>query len=111
MKTDPTGPPVLYPNHYTWFVLLSALDIIMTYVVLWAGGYEANSYAAGIIHRWGVPGMAIYKCVLIAIVVGICELVGRRNIRAGRNLATAAVVLSIFPVALAFVLLDRVKFF
>ena len=47
MSDEPTvvKSPVLYENHYTWFVLVSALDIMLTWLVLHAGGREANAIA------------------------------------------------------------------
>ncbi len=96
--------PVLYPNTYTWFVLVSSLDIMLTWVVLHYGGVEANPLAANVIYRWGLPGMVAYKFALILLVIVICEVVGRRNPKAGRGLALAAIGVTCIPLVIALTL-------
>ena len=93
----------LYPNAYTWFVLLGALDIMLTWVVLHMGGREVNVLADWIIRRWALPGMVVFKFVLVMVVVIICEIVGRHSARAGRRLAKLAVIITAIPVVLSFV--------
>lgn len=95
----------LYPNRYVWFVFLSAMDVMMTYVVLRFGGSEANNVAAWILYHWGFIGMIIFKFVLVALVIIICEYVGRRNRSYGRLLIHAGLVLTCLPVVIAFGLL------
>lgn len=94
-----------YPNLYVWLVFISAMDIIMTWVVLWHGGYEANLLALAVLMRFGLTGMVLFKLSLVMLFVVICEAVGRRSVSAGRKLATAGVAISSLPVALAFLLL------
>lgn len=98
---------VLYPNHYVWFVFLSAMDVMMTWVVLAFGGREVNGVADAVISRYGLPGMVAYKFVLVVLVVGIAEAVGPRNPRAGRFVARAGVVVTCVPLVAAFAQLLR----
>lgn len=110
--TDHVAPPirhVLFPAAYTWFVFLAAMDVMMTWIVLWVGGREANVLAHWVLNRWDLPGMAAFKFMLVIGVVWVCEVVGRRNLELGRSLAYWAVALNVVPVTLAFVqlLIDR----
>jgi hypothetical protein len=102
----PRRPPrhVLYPNTYLWLVLASSLDIMLTWVVLHLGGYEANGLAAVALANHGLPGLVAFKFAFVTLVIVICETVGRRHPSAGRKLAVAAVAITCFPVVLALLL-------
>ena len=104
-RTSDPFSPVLYENHYTWFVLVSALDIMLTWLVLHAGGREANAIAAAVLQRWGLEGMVVFKFALVVFVIALCEVIGRRNHAAGRRLATWAVALTCVPLVIAVLLL------
>ena len=118
---------VLYPNIYVWYVFLAALDIMFTYLILHPvfsvphdptatapvyeeHGEEVNLLADWVIQHGGVPGMVAYKFVLVALVIGICEFVGRRSDRVGRKLAKWAVALNAFPVVVALAQLSWATF-
>ncbi len=90
--------PVVYPGLYGWLLLLSVLDVLMTYGVLRLGGSESNPLAAWVLRRADIAGMVVYKFVIIAGVVVLCEVVGRRAFGTGRKLAVALVLLATVPV-------------
>ena len=96
----------LYPNTYVWLVFVSCLDIMFTWIVLYRGGREANAIAAAVLRHFGLTGMVLFKLVLVAFLVVICESVGRRSPEGGRKFATATVMISALPVALATYLLQ-----
>lgn len=96
---------VLFPNGYVWFVLVSALDIMLTWVVLHAGGREANALAERVIFHFGLPGLVAYKFVLVIVVVAICEFVGRRKRETARKLLSVGIMITCMPVVLALALL------
>jgi hypothetical protein len=109
-STDANDPPrrtagVLYPTQYVWFVFFSAMDVMMTWIVLWRGGREVNHWANVILQRWDLTGLVIFRFALVILIILICETIGRRHRTAGKNLATAAIAITCLPVALAFVLL------
>src|SRR5438552_17567026 len=106
MGYNPAPPRrgMLYENAYIWLIFVSCMDIMMTWVVLWHGGREVNLLAAAIVNRFGLPGMVLFKLILVLAVIGLCEVIGRRNLEAGRKFANVAVLLSAAPVVLAFVL-------
>jgi hypothetical protein len=91
--------PVLYPDRYAWYVLASVLDITVTVSVLvHYGAREVNSFAQASIELFGTWGLIALKFLTLAIVVAICEFVGRRHLRLGRVLATIAILASLLPV-------------
>lgn len=103
----PTSPSnhrtgaVRYPNLYTWFVFVSALDAMLTYLVLHFGGYEANRLAASVLEQWGFRGMVIYKFALITLVIVLCEAIGRRDDAWGRTLGIIGIALTCAPLVVA----------
>ena len=92
-----------YPQLYVWFIFVSALDLMLTWVVLYFGGREVNLLADFILDRWALTGMVIYKFVLVVVVIFICEIVGHYRIKLGRNLARFAVAITFLPVIVAFI--------
>lgn len=90
---------VLYPNLYAWYVLASTLDIIVTNTIIHRfGGWEVNHLADLLIESYGTWGLIALKYSTVLLVVVICETIGRRSPRAGRNLALAATIVSAMPV-------------
>lgn len=120
---------MLYPNAYVWFLFVASLDIVLTYLILHPlfsspqvfaldrdddegpvvvvtaeeRGREVNALADKVIQRYDVPGMVVYKFLLVVLVIGICEVIGRRRSSAGRRLAEWAVAISTIPVVVALV--------
>lgn len=90
--------PVCHPNLYMWLVFVSALDVIMTRVILFFGGTEINPIADFIIANWGRLGMSIFKFTIVAFVIIVCEFISRRNMIASRRLAIASIAISVVPV-------------
>lgn len=99
-------PQMRYQSAYLWLVLISALDVMLTMVVLMAlEGFEVNPVAAAVIDTMGFPGATAFKFGVVVLVVVICEIVGRKDDRSGRNLITAAILISALPVAYSFALI------
>ncbi len=93
----------LYPDQYAWLLLVSCLDIMLTWVILHLGGREVN----GIAHRaiefaghWGLIGL---KLACVIVVIAICETIGRREMNKGKRLSEWAIAISAFPVVAALV--------
>jgi NADH:ubiquinone oxidoreductase subunit H len=95
--------PLRYQNHYAWFVFVSSLDIMLTWVILFFGGWEVNQLADFIIRRWGLPGMVTFKFAIVVFVICLCEIVGRRRHHTGRRLAEWSIAITCIPVTLALV--------
>lgn len=91
-------PPLRYPYIYAMFVLVSSLDIVLTWLVLdQHGGYEINPIAASVIAHWGLPGAIGFKFSLTLFVIVICEVISRQRERTARRLARWSVAVSAFP--------------
>ncbi len=105
-QSESNGIPLLrtarYPQAYVWFIFVSALDLMMTWVVLYFGGREVNVLADYVLNRWALPGMVVYKFALVIFVIFICEVVGQHRPRLGRRLSIFAVVITLVPVVIAF---------
>jgi hypothetical protein len=108
------GIPLLraarYPQAYVWFIFVSALDLMMTWVILYFGGREVNLLADYILERWALTGMVIYKFALVILVIFICEIVGQHRPRLGRRLSIFAVLITLVPVIIAFTHLLGARF-
>lgn len=89
----------MYPDHYAWYILASSLDVMVTYFIIWRlGGREVNAVANHLLEMFGHWGLILLKFSSIIVVVAICEWLGRLNVSRGRMLATAAIIISAFPV-------------
>jgi hypothetical protein len=100
------SPPshVLYPDRYVWYVFVSAMDIMVTVMVLiHLRMQEANTFAQWSIDHFGTWGLIGLKFLSVILVVLICEYIGRRSYRRGKRLATIAIGLSLIPITAAIV--------
>lgn len=92
---------VLFPNHYAWYILAATLDVVVTHQILHHfKGSEVNQLADTLIRRFGLAGMIGLKYSSIVLVVILCEYIGRRDLRLGRRLAAAAIMISALPVGI-----------
>ena len=99
-------PHMRYQNVYVWLVLVSVLDALLTYLVLYVWeGHEVNPVAEAIIGQMGFGWTVVFKLTICVLVIVICEVVGRLSDRAGHRLALAAVIISVLPVLYTFALL------
>ncbi|MEM9414704.1 MAG: DUF5658 family protein [Planctomycetota bacterium] len=89
---------MLFPNAYAWLLLFSALDIMLTWVILTRGGREVNVIAEWVIRRFELEGMIVYKFVLVLVFVLLCEVVGRLRLSSGRTLSGVGVAIASVPV-------------
>ena len=96
-----------YPNTYVWLLLLSSMDIMLTWVILLFGGAEVNPIARWIIDHYGLPGMIVYKFALIVFFISICEIVGTLRDSTGWLLSKFSVIVACVPVVWAMYLLAR----
>jgi hypothetical protein len=104
-----TRRKVLHPDLYCWFVLLSALDIMLTHTILFRfkelGMYaaELNTFADWVIKQFGLWGAIGLKTASVVTVVVIIEIVGRRRPSTGRTLAWCVLAMATVPVFVALV--------
>lgn len=68
---------------------------------------EGNPVARWILHQWGIPGMVIFKFLMVGFVAVIAEFVGRRNPTLGRGLLVTGTLVVGCVVIYSFLLLQR----
>lgn len=73
-------------NQTTWFILVNALDIYLTYLHLVNGNYEANPIAAFFIRQWDILGMVAYKMTIVATVCVIAQIVALKSLQKATRL-------------------------
>jgi hypothetical protein len=88
---------VLYPDHYAWFVLFSALDVMLTWLVLSWGWREVNPVAQAVVRAGGLRGLLAYKLALVVVFVVLCEVIGGLRRGTGLRVARVGVGLSVLP--------------
>ena len=98
-------PEMRYQNAYLWFIFVSSLDIILTWVILRKGGVEVNPIAELVIDSWGLPGAIGFKFALMLFVIISCEIVGRTRDALARKLIILGILISSSPVVWSLTLL------
>jgi hypothetical protein len=101
LKSLVCGPARLR-DESTLFVLLSALDFVMTWYLLQYEHpgiefSEANPIARYFIYGWGIKGMFAFKSLIVAFVVAICYVIAHSDLAAARRVlwAASAIVASV----------------
>lgn len=92
---------MLYQDEYVWLIFVSAMDLMLTWLVLELGGMEVNPIADAVHLTWGFAGMIVFKFCLMLLVVLICETIGRRQHARGLWLARVAVGISAVPMVVS----------
>ncbi|MES2793070.1 MAG: DUF5658 family protein [Planctomycetota bacterium] len=72
----------------TWFVVASALDFAMTFMMLRHQEIvfvESNPIALFFINHWGIKGLLCFKLSIVAFVSLICQVIARENLQLGRR--------------------------
>ncbi len=93
-KSSFTGKQLPLESETVWFLLVSALDVFMTYLLIRRAGFtEGNPVAAYFLHRWDVKGLVFYKFFMVAFVTIITQIIARtREDIAARLLQFATLV-------------------
>ncbi len=103
---------ILLETETSWFVLASALDFFMTYIMLRHAEHdphpsfrfiESNPIASFFLNHWGVKGLLYFKLSIVAVVVVICQVIARHNVQLARRvlylgtaIVSAVVIYSMF---------------
>ena len=106
------GLPVMrHENACVWLVFVSALDVVLTRLILSVGTgsidaqNEINPLARLVIEEWGILGASLFKFSLVTIVIVITEVVSRLRPRTGMFLVWTSVAIGAFPVVWSLTLL------
>ena len=99
---EPSLPPppqnilivkLLFPVEYGLFLVLNLLDIFLSLVVFHLGGYEVNRVADYFLRNWGRLAFVVYKLILVFLVIGLAEYIGRRRRSSARLLLWFAIAM------------------
>ena len=86
---------VVLAQEYLGFLLLNLFDLFLTGYLLGqpglsgTNGQEANGAAAWIFQRFHASGFALYKFLMVLVVVGACEGISLQSIRTSKIIITA----------------------
>jgi hypothetical protein len=95
-------------HDFAVFILASAIDLFVTYVLLRHGGFrESNPVANYFIASWGVKGMVYYKFGMVAVICTIAYIVGQHRPLTARRLLQFATLVVAVVVAYSVALLWR----
>lgn len=62
------------------FVMASALDIFMTYLLIYSGRFvESNPIADYFIRHWGVKGMVYFKMIMTGFVCVLAQIIALKK--------------------------------
>lgn len=90
---------VVLAQEYLGFLLLNLFDLFLTgyllgrHGVAGAQGQEANGAAVWIMTNFGMRGFAVYKFLLVAVVILACEGVSLQSVRTSKIIVTAGCLL------------------
>jgi hypothetical protein len=70
----------------TYFILVNALDIFITYLHLRSGNVEANPIANFFFKNWNIVGMIAFKLSIVATVCVIAQIVAMSSIKKASRL-------------------------
>lgn len=107
----PSRREVLFPNHYCWYLLVCALDLVLTNTLInHFGAIEVNGLASRVIEAGGFWGLIAFKMATAVLVISICEHVGRVRLGTARRVAEWAIAISAIPSVLSMAQLSVVAY-
>lgn len=92
----------------TRYILVSALDVFMTYILLSRDGFaESNPVARFFLYGWGPRGMVYFKFGVVAFVCVLTQVIARVRLETARWLLNLATVVTAGVVIYSLTLLVR----
>ena len=95
----------------TLFILASALDVFMTWILLYYyaddGFFESNPIAGFFLDSWGPRGMVYFKFAMVAFVAVLCQIIAIKREDIARRILYFATGLVSCVVIYSFTLLLR----
>jgi len=84
---------VVLAQEYLGFLLLNLFDLFLTGYIFRHEGQEANPAAIAIMKFGGLAGFAIYKFVLVAVVVLACEGISTKSLKTSKIVITGGIII------------------
>ncbi len=112
------GKPLPLERETSLFILVSALDALMTYVLLRHSAEgrtsylitEGNAIARYFLYHWGVKGLVTFKFILVAVVTVLAQLIAIRREDIARWILNIGTIVASFVVVYSLWLLFRAAF-
>jgi DMSO/TMAO reductase YedYZ heme-binding membrane subunit len=79
---------VILAQEYLAFTLLNLFDLFLTGYLFDYGGLEGNAVAALIWKNYHEVGFTLYKFLLVALVITVCEMISLGSVRKARFVVT-----------------------
>ncbi len=101
---------IAWPQESLLFMLVSAMDVVMTYVLLSRGGgmfVESNPVANYFLRYWGPRGMVYFKIGMVALICLLAQIIARHRPRTARVLLQGAT--AVVAVVVLYSLMLRLK--
>jgi len=93
-------------REHSTYIVVSALDVFMTYILLSYGGFEeSNPLADYFFAGWNIAGMAFYKFGAVALVSVFAQIIANRRLETARALLNFASIVTASVVIYSFWLL------
>ena len=97
-----------------FFILASALDVMMTWYLLMHGGsddrtwfVESNPIPRYFLYSWGFDALVYFKFAIVAVVAVICQIIARSKLEVARRVLNFATVVVTGVVIYSIVLMVR----
>ena len=84
---------VVLAQEYLGFLLLNLFDLFLTGYIFRHSGQEANGLALWVLHKYGLQGFAIFKFLMVVLIIVICELISLQAVARARQIIVGACVL------------------
>ncbi|MDA1008643.1 MAG: DUF5658 family protein [Planctomycetota bacterium] len=112
MSSDPavvsnffSNPRLRYAPLIVVLLFVSALDVILTHVIIDRGGIEINPVANLVFEHWSVFGLAAFKYALVTFYIIIVQQIATMKEATAYRTMVAGIAISCMPVVWSCLLL------
>ena len=83
-----------FESETTWFILVSALDVVLTYLLIREDRFhEANPVARFFLNHWGVRGLVYFKFAMVGFFLIIAQIIALKQPATARRLLILGTVI------------------
>jgi hypothetical protein len=75
---------VILAQEYLGFLLLNMFDLFLTGWIFKHSGEEANGLALWVLNEFGKSGFAVYKFIMVLVLIVVCEIIAAQNVQRAR---------------------------
>jgi hypothetical protein len=93
-----TKRELILSQEYLGFLLLSIADLFLTGWIFRHHGMEANRVALWVLRTFHESGFAIFKFVMVAFIIIVCEVICTTDVRKARSIILTGCAVYLFVV-------------